>query len=165
VGHGEAFADELVAADVVDGAAAASVLAPAVGDVAAADEGDVGGRAMLEGEAVEVQRSSAARREMKGGRHRGTKLARFGQGGEAGEEGVDEHDLAGRTVTARSWTSRSPVVWATRWDVEAVVAVLDAGQVGEGVLEAPELVEGAEPEGVAVGAQAHAAVEAALVDG
>ena len=48
--------------------------------------------------------------------------------------------------------------------VEAVVALVElAGR--EHVLEAPELVERAQPQRLAVGPQAHAAVEGALEDG
>jgi hypothetical protein len=61
---------------------------------------------------------------MKGGRHRGTKLAR-GQGGEAGEQGVDEHDLAGGSVTDEVVDVEVAGGVGDAGDVEAVVAVLE----------------------------------------
>jgi hypothetical protein len=163
VRHGEAAGEDPIGGEVEEDAAVSPPIAPTIRDVAVRDSRDVGRAARFHGEAVEVR---AILRGEAGDPRRapeGAEAVGFADGGEAGEEGVDE-DRAALTVDGDVVDVEVAGGVADRWDIKAVVAVVALAR-GEVILEAGELVVGGEPEGLGGGVQAHAAAEAALVDG
>ncbi len=162
VRHRQAVGEDFAAGDVDDHAAVVAAIAPAVGDVAAADRGDVAERTVLDGEPVEM--AAVLRRQFADERRRPQRAeARpLADRGDAAEQGVDEQ----RPAVAVDGDVVDVEIAGGVGDpghVEAIGAVVDPPR-RQRVLEPPQLVERAHPQRIPGRAQPHAARERAFED-
>ena len=162
VRHRQAAGQHLAGGDVDDAAAIVAAVAPAVGDVAAADRGDVARRPVLHRQAVEM--AAVLRRQFTDERrfpHRPEAMP-FAGGGETAEQGIDEnHPAVGVDGDVVDVEIAGGV--ADLGNVEPVVALVCLSRC-QRVLEPPELIQRGHPQTVTVRAQPHAAAEGALED-
>ena len=139
------------------------MLAPAVGHVAAPDERDVGRAAVAHGKAVQVAAVLGRQPRDEARMPDRRKTVRGARPRQAGEQRVDEDGVAGGVERDVVHVDVAGDVAHLR-DVEAVEAVVRLPGL-QHVLEAPELIERAHPQRLAISAEPHAPLERALEDG
>ena len=167
VRHGQARRHDLAAGDVQHHAAIDAAFAPAIGDIAAADRGDVGRPGAIHGQAVQVAAILGGQGADEGRAPERTETRRVAEGGEAAEGGVDE-DRPGRGH-ALHLPDADVVDVEAAGDAglardEAAVGAVGGSHAGWHVVaEAPEHGLSAGPERVAIGPQTLTLLEQPLM--
>ena len=163
VRHRQPRGDHAAFRDLQHDAATLAPVAPAVNHVARTDRGGIARATVRQGQAVEVAailRGQLAQERRPPERSEAGPLRKCG---DASEACGDEHRAAGVVDGHVVDIEVAGGVGHLR-HIEPIVSLVEFARP-EQVLETPELVERAQPEGLAIGPKAHRAVERALENG